>query len=244
MYYIEFVIFVLFPLVSHSQLSSPADQPVNQGNLSDKLATFSAASDFFFATLNENFEGEGDGENLHALMKIFSKPSDEQEDFFKLQINAKKFKVLNESLSSVYDEFFPFHVYIYVKKSKYTFVRGSLGVNKIRDTIFSKVPRSIPCHIPRNPFLEGSFRISFWEQLINEDTHSSIKNEMMPFLIGTGQYSALDFSIRAVRRFDVETMDELLETEYNRLLISLVFWEYLADCANYDLNTRKYFYED
>ena len=231
------------PLVGFSQSKTIGNSDTIQKNLEEKLRAFSAANDFFFATLDENFEGESKGENIRRLMQIFSKPIEEPEDFFRLQINAKKFEELNSTLELVYDDYFPFHIYIYEKDSEFNNVRGNINSNKLRDIITDTIPINGP-YTARNSFIEGHFKKSFAVQLLTNKTDSKVKSELQPLLDFFFKYSAISFSIDLSKRYNAEQFDEIYDIEYNRILTSLVFWEYLADCANYDLNTRKYFYED
>lgn len=236
---------VVLPLIGHAQFKTMSGNDTIQKTVEQKLKTFSEASDFFFSTLSENFEGDNKGDNMYTFLKIFSKTLEEPEDFFKLQVDAKKFKILNASLESIYDCFFPVHIYIYEKDSIYkNQVISNVISNKTRDTIVDKIPTNMPCHVPRNTFVEGWFKISFAEQLLADKTDSKVRSELQPLLDFNRSYSAFNFSFDFSTRYDEEQFNEIYNLEYNRILTSLVFWEYLTDCANYDLNTRRYFYED
>lgn len=243
---LKFIITVmLFPIIGHAQFKAMSGNDTIPNTVEQKLKTFSEASDFLFSTLSENFEGDDKGENMYTFLKIFSKRLEEPEDFFRLQVDAKKFKTLNASLESIYDGFFPVHIYIYEKVPVYkNQVLSNHISNKTRDTIIDKIPTNMPCYVPRNTFFQGTFKISFAEQLLADKTDSKVKSEIRPLLDFNNGYSAFNFSFDFSTRYDEEQFNEIYKLEYNRILTSLVFWEYLTDCANYDLNTRKYFYEE
>ena len=235
----------LLPLIGLAQLKDINGKDSNKINIQQKLKTFSEASDFFFSTLSENFEGDDKGENMYVFLKIFSKALKEPEDFFRLQVDAKKFQTLNASLEAIYDDFFPVHIYIYEEDSLYKNRVLSTHINnKTCDTIINKIPTNQTCYLPRNPFGGGTFKISFAEQLLAGKVDSKVIRELYSLLDFSHRYSASDFSFNFSSRYNDEQLNEIYKIEYNRILTSLVFWEYLTDCANYDLNTRKYFYED
>ncbi len=239
------IIVVLLPLIGHAQSKAMSGNDTIQNTVEQKLKTFSEASDFFFSTLSENFEGDDKGEDMYTFLRIFSKSLEDPEDFFNLHVDAKKFKTLNASLEAIYDGFFPVHIYIYEKDSIYrNHVFSNRISNKTRDTLVVKIPTNMPCYTPRNTFVEGLFKGSFAEQLLADKTDSKVKSELQPLLDFSRSYSTLNFSFGFSARYDDEQLNEIYNLEYNRILTSLVFWEYLTDCANYDLNTRKYFYED
>ena len=148
---------VLLPLIGNAQFKAMSGNDTIQNTIVQKLKTFSEASDFFFSTLSANFEGDDKGENMYTFLKIFSKALEEPEDFFKLQVDAKKFKTLNASLESIYDGFFPVHIYIYEKDPVYkNRVLVNHIRNKTRDTIVDKIPTNMPCYVPRNTFFSGN----------------------------------------------------------------------------------------
>ena len=238
------IIIVLVPLTGFAQAKTSNESDTTENNIEEKFKTFSEASSFFFTTLDENFEGDSKGENMYKLMQIFASPKEEPEDFFRLQVNAIFFRTLNASLESIYDDFFPVHIYIYEKNSEFNYVRGKIVSNKVLDTIEDRIPTNMPDYVPRNSFVEGFFKHSFAEQILSDKTDSKVKSELQPLLDFSNRYSALNFSIDFSNKFNAKQFNEIYDSEYNRILTSLVFWEYLADCANYDLNTRTYFYED
>ena len=209
------------------------------------MLPFSRASEFFFSTLRENLGGNR-GENMQALMKIIAKGNEEPEDFFRLQVNAKKFQELNSTFESIYDKFFPIHIYSYVEDFEFKDrILVEHVTNKKRDTLKVKIPTNMTCHIPRNTFIEGSFKFSFQEQLLKDKTPSAVMELIRVYLdFSRGGFSALNFSIDCLQKYNADELNTIYDSEYNRILVSLIFWEYLCDCANYDLNTRKYFYED
>lgn len=236
------VILVVSPILCFSQKTIKCDDASRNKHDFD-IYEFSSASIFFFSTLEQNFGGTK-GENIFALMKIISSSVNKQEDFFRLQVENKKFRSLNKSLARKYDNIYPIHIYINEENSERNYIRENGIINDVRDTIEIRIPSNMPCPISKNSFLEGSFKFSFVQQLLNDKSESTIKSFIIDFLNGTGLYSALDLSINCIKNFNEEELENIFNNEYERILVSLVFWEYLSESANYDLNTRKYFYED
>lgn len=243
---IALILFVLFPLTGLSQSSDIGSSDDIPNTIAERFKSFTEASKFFFSTLKNNFGHENDGENMQQLMQIFSKWPEEPEDFFRLQVDLKEFKILNSSLELTYNNFFPVHIYFYEKGTEFNnrILVKSIR-NKICDTLEIITPPDMPCHVPRNPFAQGSLKNSFREQLLKDKTPSKVKEEMKLYLSHTINYlSAIEFSIDSTIKYSVKEFNEMYTEEFNRILASFIFWEYLADCANYDLNTRKYFYEE
>ncbi|WP_194530870.1 hypothetical protein [Zobellia roscoffensis] len=237
------IIIILFTIIPplQSQINTTSDTPQNISK--NQILTFSKASEFFFTTLEENFEGNR-AENIQALMKIITKENEEPEDFFRLQVDTKKFKSLNTSLESIYDDFFPIHSYIYEENSNFDHIVEKHIFNRICDTLEVRIPTNMTCYVPRNTFIEGSFKYSFGKQLLNDKTPSAVMDLIMAYLDFGGGFTAFGFSYDSIQKYNVDELSTIYDSEYNRILVSLIFWEYLSDCANYDLNTRKYFYED
>lgn len=153
--------------------------------------------------------------------------------------------MLNASLEEIYNDFFPVHVYEFVIDTIYpNQVLATRNTNRECDTIVEKIPRNRLCYSSRNSFIQGTFKDSFRQQLLKDKRRSILKEEIMPLLDMFYYFSALELSIDSVHKYNMKEFKEIYSDEYNRILTSLVFWEYLTDCGNYDLNTRKYFYED
>lgn len=242
---IAFTLLVLIPLTSLSQPSIKSSSDSIPNTIAEKFKSFTEASKFFFSTLKNNFGHENDGENMQQLMQIFNKRPEELEDFFRLQVDLKEFKTLNSSLELTYNDFFPVHVYIYVKDAEFkNYISVKSILNKICDTLEIRTPTDM-LHVPRNFFAQGSLKNSFKEQLLKDKTPSKVKEEMKLYLSQIiSEFSAITFSRDSTFKYSAKEFNEMYTEEFNRILASLIFWEYLADCANYDLNTRKYFYEE
>lgn len=80
------------PLVNRAQSKAISGNDTTEMNIEEKFKAFSTASDFFFSALRDNFEGDDDGENMYALMKIFATPREEPEDFYKYRLIGKNLK--------------------------------------------------------------------------------------------------------------------------------------------------------
>ena len=242
---IAFTLLVLLPLTGLSQPSIKSSSDSIPNTIAEKFKSFTEASKFFFSTLKNNFGHENDGENMQQLMQIFNKWPEETEDFFRLQVDLKEFKTLNSSLELTYNDFFPVHVYIYAKDAEfknYIFVKSIR--NKICDTLEIRTPTDMQ-YVPRNFFAQGSLKNSFREQLLKDKTPSKVKEEMKLYLSQIiSEFSTIEFSRGSTFKHSAKELNEMYTEEFNRILVSFIFWEYLADCANYDLNTRKYFYEE
>lgn len=237
------VLCILVPMYGCSQINNK-EFIVDDENLNLKLLNFSKASDFFFSTLSENFQGNR-GDNFYDLIRILSKNIEEPEDFFRLQVDARKFEALNtEILENIYGDYFPIHVYKYGTGTATNILEKHI-ISEKSDTLEVIIPSKLPCPIPRNSLFQGNFKDSFRELVLRDTMASIVKDEIMVYLrFDTFQFSILDFSIDTLAKYDADKLKSVYEDKFNRILVSLIFWEYLSHCANYDLNTRKYFYEE
>ncbi|MBO0355752.1 hypothetical protein J0656_17170 [Muricauda ruestringensis] len=235
------IVFLLFMSDAQSQLVK-SERHTNK-ELNESIHSFSEASDFFFTTLGENFKGDR-GESMIALMKVLAKDRDEPEDFFRLNIDPHEFNELNTSLDSIYDYFFPIHIYKKGSGTKDYVVQKRIENEKC-DTIEVVIPRMTTCPIPRNPFFQGNFKESFRKLLLKDSTSLAVKEEIMVYLEEIiSEFSILSFSVDHLNKYSPDDLNQIYDIRENRILVSLIFWEYISHCANYDLNTRKYFYED
>lgn len=207
----------------------------------EDLKAFEKASLFLFSTLKENFGGE-DADNISELMGILSEAPYEMGGEFKLQINVDWFKGLNAELIPLYDMVYPLHVYSVNPNAESEFIHANTITNPSRDTLRINLPQNSRCRPDRNSPLEGTFKYSFSQFLQNLASDSKILDQINKHIELTGQYSVIDLSRFCLWKLERTEFHELMENEINRILIALVFWEYVTDCINYDLNLRKYPY--
>ncbi|MBD1263114.1 hypothetical protein HZY62_21170 [Maribacter polysiphoniae] len=220
---------------------NPELKKIETDSLALKLSKFEKASEFFFSTLQDNFGGS-DQDNLIQLMDILIALNLDGDHDYKIQVNQMEFDSLNTNFESVYDDYFPVYIYKYSEDSSRKYEKANMIIGKERDTVEVSLPTDINCPYIKNSIYQGALNYGFYELLLKIDSKEPIQKEITHYLNATGSYSALELSYTLRKAYSDTELGNLVKIKSNRILISLVFWEYLSNCANYDLSRRKNYY--